>query len=539
MKTTSCFQARLAGVVTLLISAACCIAADKTSSSLVTTYTNPIRVRIADPMVLKEGPTYYLYGTTNPGDGFMVYTSDDLVNWTNRGPCYNKDEDTWGQWHFWAPEVVKKDGTYFLYYSGFSPKANQLNVCVATSTSPLGMFRDAKAPFIPNMDLIDAHVFQDPAAPDKYYYFVKDNLNPSRILVAPLAPSLLELETTLTEVLKLDQKWEDWVIEAPYVVLHNGWYYMMSSGSAWNEPLYAVGYAVAKSPMGPWKKFEGNPILKQAPGMEGPGHNGVALAPDGRELFMVYHVHAGPWTVVRELAIDRIKFVPQAGGGPDLLTVPDGPSSTPQPRPSGAKPMQLGRSDEFNSSSLDRSLWTFYNEDPKFWRLENGSLIITTQEFDTYSTRDDQRNVFLQYPPEGDLDIETLVEIHAERNHENAALMVWDGPDNYVKFGPGYNGRPMLAAGFETYAKYHDYYQENDLGPKVYLRISRRGHTYRFFASNDEKTWVEVGVPYEFPRENTMIGLTAGSPSSGRAIDARFEYFRVKSVPGTSEKQSR
>lgn len=47
------------------------------------TYTNPVggSVNMGDPFVLEHGSRYYLFGTTDPGEGFRCFTSHALVGW--------------------------------------------------------------------------------------------------------------------------------------------------------------------------------------------------------------------------------------------------------------------------------------------------------------------------------------------------------------------------------------------------------------------------------------------------------------------------
>ena len=99
---------------------------------------------------------------------------------------------------------------------------------------------------------------------------------------------------------------------------------------------YGVGYATAKHPLGPWLKADENPILTTdlSKGVSSPGHNSIVASPDGSEMFIVYHRHADPEgtrpSFDRVVCIDRI-FVDRQG----RLKV-QGPTSTPQPMPSGA-----------------------------------------------------------------------------------------------------------------------------------------------------------------------------------------------------------
>src|SRR5690606_35735643 len=73
---------------------------------------------------------------------------------------------------------------------------------------------------------------------------------------------------------------------------HKGTYYMMYSANHFAGENYAVGYATADHPLGPYKKAANNPVLeKNTPKggeVTGTGHNSVVFLPDGRML-CVYH----------------------------------------------------------------------------------------------------------------------------------------------------------------------------------------------------------------------------------------------------------
>ena len=46
---------------------------------------------------------------------------------------------------------------------------------------------------------------------------------------------------------------------------------MMYSARGFFDPLYALGFATAKSPLGPWKKSKDNPILRKTDACRAPG----------------------------------------------------------------------------------------------------------------------------------------------------------------------------------------------------------------------------------------------------------------------------
>ena len=114
-----------------------------------------------------------------------------------------------------------------------------------------------------------------------------------------------------TEVIRPSVDWERTkgsVTEGPWMLKHDGIYYLMYSGSGADGPDYAIGYATAKSPIGPFTKYAGNPIAKRGNGVFGPGHHCVVTGPDGK-LWMIYHQQNSEkigWA--RFLAIDPLWF---------------------------------------------------------------------------------------------------------------------------------------------------------------------------------------------------------------------------------------
>ena len=52
-------------------------------------------------------------------DGYHVFSSTDMINWTDHGEIFHSRDVDWG-WDdggfMWAPGAARKDGTYYLYY---------------------------------------------------------------------------------------------------------------------------------------------------------------------------------------------------------------------------------------------------------------------------------------------------------------------------------------------------------------------------------------------------------------------------------------
>ncbi|MGI8907216.1 MAG: glycoside hydrolase family 43 protein [Candidatus Sumerlaeaceae bacterium] len=310
-----------------LLSAAALVFVQSNAATAVE-YCNPLPVSIADPHVINVDGKYFLYGTNAVDRGFRVLTSTDMIGWEKGELCYSKMADSWGQRDFWAPEVIKRGESYYLFYTAQHEKSGDRNICVALASSPLGPFRDIQAPLIPGGSYIDGHPYHHAPTNEYFLYYVGEGRTTNSICMAKLNDTFTGFETSPTRCLQASQPWETNWVEGPVIVPHGRHYYMMYSGSAFWNAGYNVGYAVAQNPMGPWKKFDGNPILRNTPEVSGPGHNCVLT--DNAVYYVFYHRHRTPSDKKRVLALDRMIFAPDPQGGLDLMTLPDAPSATTQ-----------------------------------------------------------------------------------------------------------------------------------------------------------------------------------------------------------------
>ncbi len=500
-------------------------------------YRNPLDVFVADPQILKDGDTFYLYGTTDSPNGIEVHTSKDLVHWRRYGHCYKKTKTSWGQDCFWAPEVIKAGETYYLFYTAFSPVHGVRNICVATSDSALGPFLDVKTPVLPvERGFIDGHPFFDPVSGRHYLYALEENLRPPQLVVARLSEDLTRIDSEITLCFEPSQPWEYGWVEGAFVIYHKSAYYMTYSGCGYQSPNYAVGYATAPSPTGPWTKYEGNPVLAKSAAVSGPGHNSLVLSPDGRELFIVYHRHLtffGGWQ--RELAIDRVLFRPNRGCL-DTLTIPGAPTHDLQPLPSGSRPHRVGCSDDFEGLDLDWSRWTVFGEDSQKWRLENGCLCIETQNGDVYRERVDGRNIFLQYAPPGDFCVSTKVEFEPEKNVEQAILTIWQDQSNYLKLACVMVDSKCFEAAREIGGHFDSVLVPNPLGSTFHMQIRKKGTHYTYSYSADGVEWTEIGSGFDATLQNIKFGIGAMSPPEGATRLARFHQLEIESSKQSGKK---
>lgn len=501
-------------------------AAPADTSASLNTYTNPFDFSIADPFIYKEGDTYNMYGTTEewPGQGFDVYQSTDLVTWNRAGRCYAPGEKSWGQGSFWAPEVIKSGDSYYLHYTVLNRTEGRRNILVAKGDSPTGPFEDYAGPIIPEISVIDSHIYHDPRTNDYYFYYVPEHKKPQGIWGAKISSDFKTFLTTPTRCLTAELNWEDDWIEGPIIHEHKGTYYMMYSGGAYWEAEYSLGYATADNPLGPWTKAAENPVLKPNSHREGPGHNGLALSPDGKELFCVYHLHVGDWSIRRVAGMDRIEFV-AAPSGPDRLTMPGAPSWQPQPMPTGAPARTYAQSDDFNSSGPDMHRWRVFNNNPAAYKQADGALEIAAQPGDIWRSHNSGRNIFLQPAPAGDFTLETKVDMDTARQNEQAFLVLWNNQDDYLTFAAADN---KFAIAQEAKGKVNTRLREKKLAWPLHLRLQRSGNAVTFSASEDGTNWHQVDFEADISNLDVRdVGIGAWSPGENRGTIARFDWFRV------------
>lgn len=348
------------------------------------TFSNPLNVQFGDPYVLYTGGTYYMYGTgAGANKGFAAYSSKDLVNWKREGQVYFHDnqngwsdpEASWGG-AYWAPEVYEVKGKFYLFYSAQwkvnpTKEVENFRIGVAVADKPTGPFIDMtnKPVFDPGYPVIDANVFFDTDGKAYLYYSRAAYKHPVESEVADWARRKgwyqeieeswvygVELKPDFSGVVgepvlilrppvSMSDKQAEW--ESRSVTAHEvnrRWtegsvtfkkentYYIMYSANYFGGQHYAVGYATAASPLGPYKKAANNPVLQKNTNkgglVTGTGHNSITYSPDGKEMFCVYH---GRTTKTGD---ERVVFIDRMEVKKEKITV-FGPTTTPQKIPSG------------------------------------------------------------------------------------------------------------------------------------------------------------------------------------------------------------
>ena len=267
------------------------------------------KVPLADPFILLYDEVYYAYGT-GAESGIEVWIPRDMVSWERAeggapdGLALHR-EDVWGDKWFWAPEVYRLKDKFYMYFSA------EEHICVAVSDSPLGPFvQHEKKPLIADEKCIDNTLFIDDDG-RAYMYFDRfnDGLN---IWAVEMEDDYVTMKKeTMRPCIHVSQAWEEvWprVNEGCFVIRHDGTYYMTYSGNGYESPYYGIGCATADSPLGPWTKYDHNPLLQNPGDLVGVGHSAMFRDKAGN-LKIVFHAHKSREAIhPREMYISDVRF---------------------------------------------------------------------------------------------------------------------------------------------------------------------------------------------------------------------------------------
>ena len=307
------------------------------NSSLAHPWTNPVVPGDhPDPTIVEVDGVYWASATSGEwSPQFPLFRSEDLVRWTPAGSIF-PTQPAWAEGSFWAPELVHDEvtGRFVVWYVG-KRRGGALCIAVATAPSAGGPYTD-RGPLVCEQDgSIDPCFARDEkGAP---YLIWKEDGNsqqrPTPIWAQPLTDDLLQLAGEKTQLITNDQPWEEGVVEGPYILRHEGRFYMFYAGNSCcgRECKYAEGVARADRLLGPWEKCPANPIIGPNDNWRCPGH-GTAVRSEGREgrlgqEYFLYHAYPAGGTIYvgREALLDEITWsAPEADGKPGWPAVNGG-----------------------------------------------------------------------------------------------------------------------------------------------------------------------------------------------------------------------
>ena len=316
-------------------------------------YQNPIRNGIVNGMrdcqVFEDKGKFYLTGTSYPfwywnkkkNPGIKIYSSNDLLSWKFEQLLIDRsklDTTVWYLDRFWAPEIHKIQGKYFLTFNcqnestvNYLVKGQHGGIAVSDRLLVDYTVISHEEPFLVGNDLT---LFEDDNG--KVYAF--NNHNKTIFAVEVDMDSVKPIGNPVPCITsgKLENgDWDGVSIEGTYCIKRDGLYFLFYS--SWTRG-YEIGYATAKQPLGPWTKYENNPVYGEqnkssckkynvefTGDPDNPwaavGHNEVFEGPDGRLWISCHGILKNEG--VPYLVIDPIDFI-------DGIMKIDGPTHTLQ-----------------------------------------------------------------------------------------------------------------------------------------------------------------------------------------------------------------
>lgn len=202
----------------------------------------------ADPAPMVYNDTVFLYTTHDEDDaeGFkmqdwLLYTSTDMVNWTDHGVVASLKSFDWVKRDngAWAEQVVERNGKFYMYCP---IHGNGIGVLV--SNSPYGPFKDPLGkPLVwqkEHWDDIDPTVFIDEDG-QAYMYWGNPNC-----YYVKLNEDMISYSGDIVKLKETPEHYQ----EGPWFYKRNGHYYLAFASTCCPE---GIGYAMSDSSTGPWK----------------------------------------------------------------------------------------------------------------------------------------------------------------------------------------------------------------------------------------------------------------------------------------------
>ena len=194
----------------------------------------------------------------------------------------------------WAPEIHYVNNNYIVYFTARQKvtKALCIGAAVSTTGTPLGPYKDLGKPLVTNttykgIGVIDVHHFYDIDGTPYLIWKTDGNAvgKESSVLIRKINKDGISFHSSapITRLIKSTLVWERLIVEGPWMIHRDPYYYLFYSGDGFTSIGYSVGVARSKSLLGPYEKHKGtilhtdfNSYVKgENTSFVGPGHCSV------------------------------------------------------------------------------------------------------------------------------------------------------------------------------------------------------------------------------------------------------------------------
>jgi hypothetical protein len=292
------------------------------SFSLLTMAQKPLinHIYAADPSghVWPDNPNrLYLY-TSHDVNGtnhhitmfdYHVFSTEDLVNWTDHGRVLSVDDVDWAISHAWAIDAVYWKGNYYLVFCMRSKEnSDQFRLGMAISNRPEGPFKSIG--MIRGAEGMDPAIFIDD---DNQPYIIYAHAR--KCYIGKLSDDLLRVVPGSINV--VDGAGIPQLQEGPWMHKYNNKYYLSYPGlinDQWPEVMYV---SVADKITGPYKSM--GQYIPYFEGQAGTNHGSIVKFKD--QWIAFYHAcNLSGNSYVRNLMADFVTYNPDGSIKPIVPT---------------------------------------------------------------------------------------------------------------------------------------------------------------------------------------------------------------------------
>lgn len=218
------------------------------------------------PLVSTDGETMYLFTSHDEPEGgengamyvmndWNLYSTNDMVNWTDLGVVASYKIFEWSKGDAWAIQTIEKDGKYYMFAPVTGQTWGAIGVAVADRIE--GPYTDLiGAPLVEEFGMIDPSVFVDTDKNgEEHIYLYCGNPTPH---YGELTEDMKSFKDGLKPIEKTVESFgsstnadrETRYEEGPWFYKRDGKYYLVYAGNGIPEDLE---YSTAEYPDGPWK----------------------------------------------------------------------------------------------------------------------------------------------------------------------------------------------------------------------------------------------------------------------------------------------